>query len=218
MSLDLSSQELRAQAAQTMRNGLSADLHLTGRHVVLEPMQLSHVEQLGAAAADGELWKLRFTSVPDPEAMDEYLSRAIMERDNGNFLPFVVRRLSDDKIVGTTSYYRISTTNLNLSIGYTWYSASVHRTAINTECKYLLLNHAFEVLGCNAVMWHTHHDNVRSQAAIKRIGAKFDGVLRADQILADGSIRDTYCYSMLRTEWPDSKAFLANRLGDGDLS
>jgi len=195
-----------------MRDGLPLDLSFVGQSAALEPLQSEHKNALLEAAADGELWKLKFTSVPTPDNIDEYISKALENREKGAELPFVVRRLNDDKIIGTTRYYRISPHNRSLSIGYTWYSASAQRTAINTECKYMLLSHAFDVLNCAAVMWHTHHDNVRSQAAIKRLGAKYDGTLRADMILADGSIRNTYCYSMLNTEWPDAKRFLTERL------
>lgn len=208
----LSVPEQRRQAAQLMRDGLSAELSLVGRYAALEPLQVEHDAELLEAAADGALWDLHFTSVPSRDTFHDYLSQALENRQQGTELPFVIRRLSDNKIVGSTRYYRINPAHRNLSIGYTWYSASAQRTAINTECKSMLLTHAFEVLGCIAVMWHTHQDNVRSQTAIQRLGAKHDGILRADMILADGSVRDTYCYSMLRSEWPASQLFLSQRL------
>jgi len=198
--------------SRPLHEGLPVDLTLLGQHASLEPLLLEHKAPLLEAAADGNLWDLHFTSVPSQDNFDTYLSNALEGREEGAQLPFVIRRLSDQKIVGTTRYYRISAQNRTLSIGYTWHAVSAQRTAINTECKYMLLTHAFETLGCVAVMWHTHHDNVRSQAAILRLGAKHDGILRADMMLADGSIRDTYCYSMLSKEWPASKAFLRQRL------
>lgn len=198
-----------------MFDSLNVNLILTGQFAALEPLQAEHESDLLDAAADGELWNLHFTSVPTRDRISDYLTVAIENRAQGLELPFVVRRLNDNKIVGTTRYYRISPQNKSLSIGYTWYNKSAQRTAINTECKFMLLTHAFEVLNCVAVMWHTHHDNVRSQAAIERLGAKLDGILRADMILANGSIRDTYCYSMLNSEWPAAKEFLTQRLATG---
>ena len=195
-----------------MYNSLTSELILQGQHVALEPLQAEHESELLLAAADGDLWDLHYTSVPNHESIAAYLKVALEKRTKGSQLPFVIRRISDEKIVGSTRYYRISQQNRNLSIGYTWLSASAQRTAINTECKYLLLTHAFEVLDCVAVMWHTHHDNVRSQAAIQRLGAKHDGILRADMVLDDGSIRDTYCYSMLASEWSAAKEFLSQKL------
>ena len=195
-----------------MYDNLTADLNLQGRYAALEPLQAEHETDLIEAATDGELWNLHFTSVPTRKEFPDYLSLAMENRAKGLELPFVIRRVSDNKIVGSTRYYRISQQNRSLSIGHTWLSASAQRTAINTECKYLLLTHAFEVLDCVAVMWHTHHDNVRSQAAIQRLGAKHDGILRADMVLDDGSIRDTYCYSMLASEWSAAKEFLSQKL------
>ena len=201
-----------SEAVQRMRDGLPHDLTLVGQHTALEPMSLQHVDALNDAAADGELWKLHFTSVPSADKMSDVVSEAIEQRKAGNQLPFVVRRVNDGRIVGATRYYYISPQNRNLSIGYTWYAASAQRTAINTECKLLMLTHAFEALGCISVQWHTHHDNVRSQTAIQRLGAKFEGVLRNHLIMPDGSIRHTHCFSMLDEEWPKSKAFLISRL------
>ena len=195
-----------------MQNNLSSDLSLKGKSATLEPLQAEHKNALLDAAADGELWNLKFTSVPNHENIDHYIASAIEKREKGKELPFAVRRVADEKIIGSTRYYRISPQNKSLSIGYTWLSASAQRTAINTECKYMLLTHAFDVLGCSAVMWHTHHDNIRSQAAIERLGAKRDGILRADMILDDGSIRDTHCFSMLDAEWPAAKGILKEHL------
>jgi RimJ/RimL family protein N-acetyltransferase len=140
---------------------------------------------------------------------------AMNNRDKGAQLPFVVRRLSDQKLVGATRFYVISTHNRNMSIGYTWYSKSAQRTAINTECKLLLLTHAFEQAGCISVQWHTHHENTPSQAAIERLGAVKEGVLRNHMVTEDGSIRHTHCYSMLDTQWPEAKQRLVQRLQQG---
>lgn len=199
-------------ADDRFRAGLSHDLSLVGTHAALEPIQFKHAEALGVAASDGELWNLSFTTVPTPEGMPALVKETLSKRDSGHQLPFVIRRLSDDKIVGSTRYYNVMPEHRNLSIGYTWYSASAQRTAINTECKFMLLEHAFDVLGCISVSWHTHQDNLRSQAAIKRLGAKEEGVLRNHMIMPDGSFRHTHCYSMLDSEWPASKAFLSARL------
>lgn len=187
-------------------------LTLRGINTTLEPMQLDHVDGLVLAAKDGELWNLNVTSVPEPKNMRAFVERSLEQRKKGRELPFVVRRLSDNRVVGTTRYYQIKPENRNFSIGYTWYSASVQRTGVNTECKLMMLEHAFEKAGCISVQWHTHHENIRSQQAITRLGATFEGVLRNHIILPDGRIRHTHCFSMLDTEWPPSKAFLLERL------
>ncbi len=194
------------------RSALPPDLALSGSHVALEPMQLTHVDDLIGAARDGELWRLKVTEVPDAKGMPAFVKSSLEKREQGAHLPFIVRRLSDQRIVGTTSYYRLDDINRNLSIGYTWYSESVQNTLVNTETKLLLLTQAFERAACISVQWHTHHENTRSQAAIRRLGASFEGILRNDRILSDGRIRHTHCFSMLDTEWPASKAFLNGRL------
>ncbi|MBL4671162.1 MAG: GNAT family N-acetyltransferase [Arenicella sp.] len=191
---------------------LSHHLILSGKHASLEPMLLSHVGDLNEAAADGELWRSRVTTVPNKQGMLSYVEHALRQRDSNVELPFVVRRLSDNRVVGTTRYYQIRPEHHNFSIGYTWYSESVQRTAINTECKLMLLQHSFEEAACISVQWHTHHNNKRSQAAILRLGASFEGILRNHIILADGRIRHTHCFSMLDDEWPASKAYLTERL------
>ena len=201
-----------ASTENQFSENLPHDLTLSGEYTALEPMQLSHIDDLNVAAADGELWNLKVTSVPTKQGMPTFVEHALKQRDKGRELPFVVRRLSDNRIVGTTRYYQINPQNRNFSIGYTWYSESAQRTSINTECKLMLLQHAFEKAGCISVQWHTHHENTRSQAAIKRLGATFEGVLRNHMILADGRIRHTHCFSMLDQEWPASKASLQQRL------
>jgi len=196
--------------------GLHAELSFKGEYASLEPLSISHAAALGAAACDGRLWELPFTNVPRADINLKEVERLIIDtlaqRENGTQLPFVVRRLRDNKIVGTTRFYAIEAQHRNLSIGYTWYAKSAQRTALNTECKYMLLKHAFESLGCISVQWHIHHDNLASQKAVERLGAIKEGVLRNHKIMRDGSYRHTHCYSMLDTEWEKSKAFLEQSL------
>jgi len=198
--------------AQGFSDGLNDTLTLTGKHAALQVLQIEHIEALNQAAADGELWNLHYTNVPNAQQMQEVVAKALLNKKEGIELPFIVRRLSDAKIVGSTRYYFIKPTHRNLSIGYTWYAQSAQRTAINTECKLLLLQHAFENLKCISVQWHVDDQNVRSQAAVKRLGAKLEGVLRNHKIMPDGRYRHTHCYSMLDNEWPAAKDFLTERL------
>ncbi len=181
---------------------------LTGQYAQLEPLTQQHLAEILLAAADGELWQLFFTSVPTPEKTADWLSLALQMQDLGLALPFIVRDRRNGKIVGSTRFCNIDSKNQRLEIGYTWYSQSVQRSGINTECKLMLLNHAFENLGCIAVEFRTDWFNKRSQAAIERLGAKRDGVLRNHMLQADGRIRDTVVYSIIQTEWPGVKANL----------
>jgi RimJ/RimL family protein N-acetyltransferase len=181
--------------------------------VHLEPLQLVHTDALEAAAADGELWKLWFTSVPAPGQAAGYIGKALKGRDEGHMLPFAIRELSTGEIVGTTRYYEIETNPSRLAIGYTWYAKRWQRSHLNTACKYLLLQHAFEVLGVVAVAFHTDGYNLDSQRAIERLGARREGVLRAHKRRPDGTLRDTVCYSILAGEWPDVSRWLQLRLG-----
>lgn len=180
-------------------------LHLQGTSVSLEPLEQAHIADIRNAAADGELWKLFFTSVPAPEQTQQWLDTALAMQSQQKAIPFVVREKLGGKIVGSTRFCNIDHQHQRLEIGYTWYSQSVQRSAINTECKLLLLTHAFEVLNCIAVEFRTDWFNRRSQAAIERLGAKRDGVLRNHMILPDGRIRDTVVYSILQNEWPGLK-------------
>ncbi len=180
-------------------------LHLQGTSVSLEPLEQAHIADIRNAAADGELWKLFFTSVPAPEQTQQWLDTALAMQSQQKAIPFVVREKSGGKIVGSTRFCNIDHQHQRLEIGYTWYSQSVQRSAINTECKLFLLTHAFEVLNCIAVEFRTDWFNRRSQAAIERLGAKRDGVLRNHMILPDGRIRDTVVYSILQNEWPGLK-------------
>ena len=186
---------------------------LTDGRIRLEPMTLDHVAALGAAAADGELWKLRVTSVPDPEDTRGYVERALAMREQGNRLPFVVVDLENDgRIIGSTSYHDIVPAIDRLEIGWTWYARSTQRSHVNTGAKLLLLVHAFETLGAQLVGWRTDNENLASQRAIERLGARKDGVLRHHALRRDGTVRDTFMYSMLAGEWPEAKAQLLWRL------
>ena len=184
---------------------------LQGRHVTLLPLQAHHAADLARAAADGELWTLVYTSVPAPDEEGDYVRRALEARDRAESMPFVVLDAAGE-VVGTTRYYAIDRSVPTLHIGYTWYAARMQRTALNTEAKRMLLAHAFEVLGCASVSFETSHLNTRSQAAIERLGAKRDGILRAHMRHRDGSLRDTYRYSIVRDEWPAVDARLRDRL------
>lgn len=180
-------------------------LHLEGTRVNLDPLEQAQIADIRKAAADGELWKLFFTSVPAPEQTQQWLDTALAMQAQQKAIPFVVREKSENKIVGSTRFCNIDHQHQRLEIGYTWYSQSAQRSGINTECKLLMLTHAFEVLNCIAVEFRTDWFNRRSQAAIERLGAKRDGVLRNHMILPDGRIRDTVVYSILQSEWPGLK-------------
>ncbi len=188
-------------------------LTLTGRNwVVLEPLQLEHTDELLAAAKDGELWMLWYTSVGDPDAVFSYIDAALKMREELGAMPFVVRRKSDGKVVGSTRFFNVDAKNRRLEIGHTWYSQSVQRTGINTEAKLILLRHAFETLNCIAVEFRTHWFNFDSRAAIARLGAKQDGVLRNHQLAPNGTLRDTVVFSIIASEWPTVKAHLRFQL------
>jgi RimJ/RimL family protein N-acetyltransferase len=186
---------------------------LAGDHAVLEPMTREHVPALREACADGELWQLWYTSVPRPEAMAAYVETALASRDEGKAMPFVVRERASGGIVGSTRYMNVDATNRRLEIGTTWYARRVQRTAVNTECKRLLLAHAFEQLHCIAVEFRTSWFNHASQRAIERLGAKRDGVLRSHMLHADGTLRDTVVYSIVAAEWPGVRSHLDHLLG-----
>ncbi|MBK8280270.1 MAG: GNAT family N-acetyltransferase [Saprospiraceae bacterium] len=185
---------------------------LTGQYVTLEPLNHTHAEGLEAAASDGKLWNLWFTSVPRPEKVHEFIETALAEQLAGKSIPFVVRRSEDEAIVGSTRYMNIEQVVRRLEIGHTWYAASAQRTPINTECKLLLLRHAFESLDCVAVEFRTHRFNEASRRAILRLGAVQDGILRNHRIGADGTLRDTVVFSILQSEWPAVKMNLNFKL------
>jgi RimJ/RimL family protein N-acetyltransferase len=184
---------------------------LKGLHASLEPLAPAHAAALGAAAADGELWRLWYTSVAPPDRMDEYVATALDMRERQGAMPFVVRDAAGT-IVGCTRYFNVDAANRRLEIGHTWYARRVQRTALNTECKLLLLTHAFEALRCIAVEFRTHWFNHASRAAIARLGAKQDGVLRNHQLAADGVKRDTVVFSIIDGEWPAVKRHLQHQL------
>ena len=189
-----------------------APVTLQGRHVTVEPLGAAHLDAVRAAANDGELWRLWYTSVPAPERTSAWLAAALDMREKQGAMPFVVRDNTDGSLVGSTRYFTVDAVNRRLEIGHTWYAKRAQRTAINTECKLLLLTHAFETLRCIGVEFRTHWFNQASRAAIARLGAKQDGVLRNHQLLPDGSRRDTVVYSILAEEWPGVKAGLEERL------
>jgi len=178
----------------------------------LEPLSPGHHDGLVAAASDGELWKLWFTSVPDPASAMTYIRDAEKGGSEGHMLPWAVRDLSDNAIVGSTRYHDIVKAIDRVEIGYTWYAQRCQRSHVNTTCKLLLLEHAFDRLGCAVVGLRTDNFNFRSQRAIEALGAKRDGVLRHHQARKDGTVRDTCLYSILKSEWADVKRHLELRL------
>lgn len=185
---------------------------LESPEVRLEPLSIEHHDDLVAAASDGNLWDLWFTGVPKPAQTRAYIEAATAGRLAGHMLPWAVRDLSSGKVVGSTRYHDIVASIDRVEIGYTWYARSHQRTKINTTCKLMLLDHAFETAGCKVVAWRTDSFNFRSQRAIEALGAKKDGALRHHQARQDGTPRDTVIYSMLATEWPDAKRHLQLRL------
>ncbi|CAN5371368.1 GNAT family N-acetyltransferase [soil metagenome] len=183
----------------------------------LEPLSLEHESALAAAVADGELWKLWYTAVPEPTRVARYISDALAGQTAGTMLPWAVRDLAGGVIVGSTRFHDIVASIDRVEIGYTWYSARWQRCHVNTATKLLLLTHAFETLGCAVVGLRTDNFNFRSQRAIEALGAKRDGVLRHHQARRDGTARDTMMYSILAPEWRDVKRHLASRLTRGSL-
>ena len=180
--------------------------------VRLEPMQTEHAPDLEAAARDGELWKLRITSVPAPGETHDYIAQALQGEAAGHMLPFVVRDLPSGRVIGSTRYHDIVPAIGRLEIGYTWYARSWQRTHVNTTCKLLLMTHAFDTLGARLVAWRTDNYNFASQRAIERLGARKDGVLRHHALRRDGTVRDTVMYSLAAGEWPEVKAQLQHLL------
>jgi RimJ/RimL family protein N-acetyltransferase len=178
----------------------------------LEPLTPAHHDALEAVASDGRLWELWFTSVPEPGGMGAYIDAALKGQQDGHMLPWAVRDLSSNTIVGTTRYHDIVASIDRVEIGYTWYAQSRQRTHVNTTCKFLLLRHAFDALGCKVVGLRTDNFNFRSQRAIEGIGAKKDGVIRHHAARKDGTVRDSVMYSILAAEWPDVRRHLALRL------
>ena len=178
----------------------------------LEPLDSDHESALVSAASDGCLWDLWFTAVPFPEAMPAYIGTALAGQRDGHMLPWAVRDLESNSIIGSTRYHDIVPAIDRVEIGYTWYAKSRQRTAVNTTCKLLLLAHAFDTLGCKVVGLRTDTFNFRSQRAIEALGAKKDGVIRHHAMRRDGSVRDSVMYSILAGEWPDVRKHLELRL------
>ena len=178
------------------------------RNVRLEPLGLEHAPGLAAAAADGALWTLRITSVPEPQDTRAYIETALQMRADGNRFAFAVRDDATGEVLGSTSFHDILPAVKRVEIGYTWYRKSVQRSHVNTIAKLLMMGHAFDQLGCNVVGWRTDNYNFASQRAIERLGAKKDGVIRGHALRRDGTIRDTVMYSMRAGEWPEARAQL----------
>ncbi len=185
---------------------------LTLRGLRIEPLVLSHEDGLRAAAADGQLWKLRITSVPEPENTRAYIETALKMREEGNRFAFAVLDDASGKVLGSSSYHDILPAVKRVEIGYTWYAKSVQRSSVNTTAKLMLMTHAFETLGCNVVGWRTDNFNFASQKAIERLGAQKDGVIRGHALRRDGTVRDTVMYSMRAGEWAEAKAQLIYQL------
>jgi RimJ/RimL family protein N-acetyltransferase len=185
---------------------------LEGHLVRLEPMAPEHRDDLAAAAADGELWRLWFTAVPEPSQAETYIADALAGYAAGHMLPWVVRELTTGSIIGSTRYHDVVASIDRVEIGYTWYGKRWQRSRVNTVCKLLLLGHAFDALGCRVVGLRTDNFNFASQRAIEALGAKKDGVLRHHMARRDGTVRDSVLYSILAGEWPDVRRHLEFRL------
>lgn len=185
---------------------------LSARGISLVPLALEHESGLQAAAADGALWNIRVTSVPEPQDTRKYIEDALSMREAGNRFAFCVLDDASGRVLGSSSYHDIVPAVKRLEIGYTWYAKSVQRSHVNTTCKLLLMTHAFENLGCHVVGWRTDNFNFASQAAIERLGARKDGVIRGHALRRDGTIRDTVMYSLRAGEWAEVKAQLLHSL------
>lgn len=195
---------------------LCQPITLAGQTATLVPLSAEHHDDLVQAVQDGELWRLWYTAIPDASGMAAEIRRRLDLQDKGSMLPFAVIDNASGQAVGMTTYMNIDSGNRRLEIGSTWYRRRVQRTALNTECKLMLLRHAFETLNCIAVEFRTHFFNQQSRAGIERLGAKLDGVLRSHQLnphpAAAGSLRDTCVYSIVAAEWPTVRAHLQHRL------
>lgn len=185
---------------------------LQGEYATLEPMIMDHVDDLGRAAEDGELWNLWYTGVPSPKTAEAYVKDALKMYEAHTAMPFIVRDNQSGKIVGSTRFCNVDEVNERAEIGYTWYAKSFQRSPINTNCKLLMLSHVFEQLEAIAVEFRTHWHNLASRQAIERLGAKQDGVLRNHQKMAEGDYRDTVVFSIINSEWPTVKKGLEYKL------
>jgi N-acetyltransferase len=184
---------------------------LSGRHATLAPLSMAHLDGLVEAARDGELWKLWYTFIPKPELMAAEIERRLSLLAKDSMLPFTVCDAAG-RIAGMTTYMNVDGTNRRVEIGSTWYAQRVQRSPLNTECKLMLLAHAFDTLDCIAVEFRTHRLNTPSRRAIERLGAQLDGMLRSHQISPNGSLRDTAVYSIIAAEWPTVRAHLQFQL------
>jgi RimJ/RimL family protein N-acetyltransferase len=187
-------------------------VHLADDYVALEPLTLDHASALETAAGDGELWNLNVTRVPAPGQARDYIAKALQGQQAGHMLPFAVRETGSGDIVGTTRYYEFEAELPRLAIGYTWYAKRWQQTHLNTACKRLLLEHAFDTLGCVAVAFHADEANEPSLRAIERLGAQREGVLRAHKRRPDGTLRNTVCFSILAEDWPNVEGWLGMRI------
>ena len=186
---------------------------LSGAHAQLKPLSHDHIDGLTEAVRDGELWKLWYTSIPRPEGVRKEIDRRLALQAAGSMLPFTVFD-AEDEIAGMSTYMNVDAANRRVEIGSTWYAKRVQRSALNTQCKLLLLTHAFERLGCIAVEFRTHFFNQQSRRGIERLGAKLDGILRSHAIAANGTLRDTVVYSIIAAEWPTVRAHLTYQLNE----
>ncbi len=186
---------------------------LTGQTVELRPLQQEHAQALLDTAADGQLWTMKLTVVPGPETVDGYIATALDGREAGTVMPFVIVRRDTGAIVGSTRFWKIDRVNRKLEIGHTWLGESVQRSAVNTEAKYLLLSHAFEAMQCVRVQFTTDELNEKSRAAILRVGAKQEGIVRHERIMPDGRKRNSVRFSIIDEEWAEVKAMLEGKLG-----
>jgi N-acetyltransferase len=192
--------------------GFADTVSLTGRYGALVPLSHAHHDQLVEAVMDGELWNLWYTSIPAPEQMHAEIERRLELQRQGSMLPFAIIEQATGEAVGMTTYMHIDAANRRLEIGSTWYRQRVQRSALNTECKLMLLTHAFDQLHCLAVEFRTHFFNRQSRAGIERLGARLDGVLRQHQLGRNGTLRDTCVYSIIDSEWPTVQLHLAHQL------
>lgn len=189
---------------------------LRGAHVTLEPLTPARHDELVEAVRDGELWNLWYTFVPTPERMQAEIDKRLEQQRNGTMLPFAIVAGASGRAVGMTTYMNIDAEARRVEIGSTWYRKNAQRTALNTECKLLLLAHAFEQLDCIAVEFRTHFFNQQSRRAIERLGAKLDGILRNHRRSSDGTLRDTCVYSIIASEWPAVRSHLRHQLASRD--
>jgi N-acetyltransferase len=186
---------------------------LSGPHARLEPLSRKHIEGLTEAVKDGELWQLWYTFIPRPEDMGKEIDRRLSLQAAGSMLPFTVFD-GEGKVAGMTTYMNVDAANRRVEIGSTWYARRVQRSALNTQCKLLLLTHAFDKLDCIAVEFRTHFFNQQSRRGIERLGAKLDGILRSHQLAPNGTLRDTVVYSIIASEWPTVRAHLNYQLNE----